>query len=331
MGRTAQQFQHWVPQFYLRRFAATGNQIFVFDKLRLKSYSAPVERVGGSRGFYEIPAHLLKADVPKDLPSMEDALSKSEARHADTLRQTLDAIEARTKLDEDLRADMALRIVLQHIRTPEYRIRHQQFIEAEGQAVVDLLVRANGLAGRCHFRYKEEHAPLDQALAHGDVDDIARLTKALLHHVWLIGEAAAEPLYTSDNPVLLIANGPEAVSGGGRGFAAFGAEVVYPLSAKYALILLEREYWKDLVPAYGTVSKMPLEQIRRLNEHQVRRSTQYVFSSADEWTVALQICTASPEVCDPNRPRWRVTTKLTDPAQATRKRPPRGYFGIEAI
>src|SRR5579885_3315540 len=54
----AKKKQHYVPQFYLRKFADKFGGLFVFDKARHKSFKSNVRDVGNEKYFYKLPSEL---------------------------------------------------------------------------------------------------------------------------------------------------------------------------------------------------------------------------------------------------------------------------------
>jgi Protein of unknown function (DUF4238) len=47
--------QHFVPQFYLRRFADSNEHLFVYDKRTDKSFPNNVKNIAHESYFYDIP------------------------------------------------------------------------------------------------------------------------------------------------------------------------------------------------------------------------------------------------------------------------------------
>jgi hypothetical protein len=59
------QRQHYVPQFYLKRFAFDGKHVYTYDKLNGKCFPAATENIAVEKGFYDLPEELL--EKPTDL------------------------------------------------------------------------------------------------------------------------------------------------------------------------------------------------------------------------------------------------------------------------
>ena len=55
--------QHYVPRFYLKRFAQANDQIFVYDKFSKKSFGPThITNVASEKNFYDVA---FKDDVDK--------------------------------------------------------------------------------------------------------------------------------------------------------------------------------------------------------------------------------------------------------------------------
>jgi hypothetical protein len=63
--------QHYVPQFYLKRFADARKRIYVFDKLTKRSFLASVTDIANERYFYDFPTN--GQDKNQDFPADVDA------------------------------------------------------------------------------------------------------------------------------------------------------------------------------------------------------------------------------------------------------------------
>ena len=73
--------QHYVPQFYLKRFSTDGHSVFVFDKFTQKVFRTNIANVASGRYFYDFyadTAHELNIDA--QLAENARLMSKSSAR-----------------------------------------------------------------------------------------------------------------------------------------------------------------------------------------------------------------------------------------------------------
>src|SRR5437879_4701876 len=79
---------HYVPQFYLRRFAQDGRTVFVFDKGSRNVFRANIANVANENGFYDLPP-----TVGGDHQRVEKTLSNLEGQTAAALTELLAEVE----------------------------------------------------------------------------------------------------------------------------------------------------------------------------------------------------------------------------------------------
>lgn len=85
-----------------------------------------------------------------------------------------------------------------------------------------------------------------------------------------------------------------------------GIEFAFPLDNKHILLILERNFFKDLRKYDAQAMPMTVDQVRKYNSLQVRRSCHRVFCINDDFELARELCAAEPAICDPNRPRVKA-------------------------
>jgi hypothetical protein len=175
-----------------------------------------------------------------------------------------------------------------------------------GQTVVDDLVKLN-FPGQEDltptFVLGEKTLPALHAQQMLDPDMIWKMGRSLERHLLIIGiNNTNNHFYTSDHPVVRNPNCRDNV----RPFVGFndpGVEFAFPLDNKHILLILERNFFKDLRKYDAHAMPMTADQVRKYNRLQVRRSCQRVFCINDDFGLARDQCAAEPAICDPNRPR----------------------------
>jgi hypothetical protein len=75
----APKLHHYVPQFYLRRFADVNGWLWTWDKSRDVTFAANPERVAARKNFYRIQE---LADAGQDPHTMERQLAHLEGQTA---------------------------------------------------------------------------------------------------------------------------------------------------------------------------------------------------------------------------------------------------------
>lgn len=166
--------QHYVPQFYLKRWAneKSDSQIYVYDKERKKSFSSSIQSVASSNYFYDFPdvtKEQMDEIVKKIKEEIEDESEKAKALEylqTQLIEKTFSQIEAINsgviegiiKRVEDVSAlpqeyfvkhkfikvedivELSLFIALQYTRTTETRIVFEQFTEQFAKHIADMMI-----------------------------------------------------------------------------------------------------------------------------------------------------------------------------------------------
>ena len=179
---------HWVPQFYLRRFADPDGRIWAWDRRRDLIFPAGSKQIAGERHFYRMPE---LAKLGSDPLTMEKQLADLESNAAAITHKWLGCVRDmnpgdRMEIPVEDRETMALFIALQFYRTKDVRELLAAFDEAGGfiTSPTEDGVRRNHMA-----------ALWTEDFYRSLVDRIER-------GAWVFGHnGTATPFMTSDNPV----------------------------------------------------------------------------------------------------------------------------------
>lgn len=274
--------QHYVPQTYLRRFANTANQIWVFDKAKSNAFQTSVRNVAAERRFYD--SEEVK-EITGDNQFIENHLINSEG-HYQTVSNTLINVLNAGKFEKLKLRDrlfLSTYMILQMLRTKETRILHQHIEEAidtvQGKAVRDA-----GLEPPLHTEFLDGRNPkslarnlqLHSLLNNGQIQGMA----SILHrHIWVILEAFGdEEFITSDHPFVKRAH----ITGTWRsmsGIASEGIEILFPLSPKYIITLVDRNHFAKMESFDGKRMLLGyLENMLYYNQFQIKQSNRFIFS-----------------------------------------------------
>lgn len=103
--------QHYVPQFYLKRFTCDGKRLFVFDKIKGEARGPmSIEKVAQERYFYDIPIETLPPGADPQLE--EKALAELESMFSQAVKSVFNVIEGKgASLQE--RMNMSLFVTFQ--------------------------------------------------------------------------------------------------------------------------------------------------------------------------------------------------------------------------
>lgn len=312
--------QHYVPQFYLERFTTNGEKLFVYDKPFRKVYPANKKDVAQERYFYDIPPEAFNISIPGlnfDPQLEEKALQALEGKFAQAIDELLNVTDNKGSY-QDLRINTALGVAMQLIRTRKYRNYLIEIMTKGQQAILDakLKVERPDLAEvlRAEVKYDKDMAAILHAKSMWNVDLITGIANTFYHHLWFLGENdTPQPLYTSDNPVIVLChkeNKPEltateypvdgievVLESHIPGLGSEGLEILLPLTPKHILIFLERKFFHHLEKSDGTRIQLRPEEVKRYNSLQVIESHRQIYCPDTSFALAEKICKEHPEVC----------------------------------
>ncbi len=271
----APKLHHYVPRFYLARFADDHGLFWCWDKGSRKTFQGNPSGVAAETHFYRIPEFIGTATDPLVL---EKDLANLEARAAEITRDwaaRLDALIPLQRLDlyPDERTDLSRFIAVQFLRTAEQREILSLYALEKGhyQSGISAEERINLHA---HMLYSG-----------GLVESISdRLEKS----IWIFARnLSSVPFWTSDNPVAF-KTGDNRMWLKGPGIMSEGSYAVFPLSPAYILYIKEPIYWNRTKKFDCCLS--PVDMISEMVEHenagQVFMATRFVISPRNDFRFA---------------------------------------------
>lgn len=308
--------QHYVPQFYLRKFVCSSDRLHVFDKFSKRSFQTNVKNIASETGFYDFHPDIqnefrekaaqgklrekdaLLLEKSLDPQMIEHELAEREAKFSPLFDEILYAVERKKPITEKQRWYLAEFIVLQILRTPEYR---RTFIETE-EGLIRALLRFYPDSDNIFVEYDERRASLDHAALMFNPELQLALTKTLVDHTWLIGEnITTDHFYTSDFPVVKRTHLPHPLYG--VGYGSLGVQVAFPLNPKYILVMYEKIAFSHVRHLDLSTTPLKAENVMYYNSLQVFQSYRHVFCSHGEFLLAADISNAHPHVSVPERER----------------------------
>jgi len=304
--------QHYVPQFYLKRFSCNGESVFVYDKLERKTYEANIRSVAQERYFYNVAEEFVTDEMKAKgytHQSVEDAFAKIE----DEFKQALDNFLKKPKFalqNYETRFEIAQFMAIQILRTKETR---DFIIEAETkirqQHLNTYLRRKHPDIPEDHYpevKLKPEHASLLHTQYALDIDALERIGKELCKLIWMVADnRTPKLLYTSDQPVVkrLMAN---VLGGPDKKF--YGMRMFYPITPTKGILIFDREYYNALEQFDGGVYVLRESEIATFNREQVIQSNRQVYSLDGDFTIAEETCDLLPEICSPTMEKATIDT-----------------------
>ena len=317
--------QHFVPQCYLKNFAAQGKKIFVFDKINSKSYSANIKDISQESYFNDFPDAFLPEELRDQEKSqvIEDELSKVETRFGEFLKLIISVLEKIEKnnlfdslgvLDQAAKKNFSAFLTLQFARTKKAREQNRSILQD-----LDALIKKWNQVLPNHDNIPKWDFPKPAGGAYSikleygedllkvgiEEDSIAQhliwisdiivqvhdseIYKTLSNHIWLFGiNSTSIPLWTSDNPIVI--NNPIVIKKHedlGIGLASKGVQVVYPISPKYLLIMFEPSFWSELKHLDGMSAILSENYVKLYNQLQLTQCYRQTYSNENNFE---QLC-----------------------------------------
>lgn len=260
---------HFVPRFYLDRFAGPSGRFWVWDRVRDAVFAGSAASVAAGTQFYrheELEAH------GQDALTMEKQLSQLEGDVAAITGRWLLQISTAAVGDQVgdpamERDTVSLFLALQYLRT------------ADSRDILGAIAADGGL----------ELSSADLRAAHlellWDEKTVDSLTTRISGMTWMYARnRSVRPLITSDNPVLFR-------TGDNRkwvklGVMSEGTYLNYPLSPSVTLYAYPREgKWSSVQKFDGQVSPVELDDAMVLgdNQGQVFMSGRQVYSPINDF------------------------------------------------
>ena len=234
---------HYVPQFYLERFADPQGKLGAFDRQAGKVITTSAKNVAVERDFNRLPDD-------SNLPPMmlDDLYTSQEPEAAVAIRETVSG----GRVDPSKRETLALHLVLQERRTRAQRntLRAMSEFVFSAQAQVGLTERLtqNSFATPEERQQAEQTlqgladgelvvAPDEQALAGMVLSGLEEAVNSLLSGwKWIVVLLPRPMLITSDSPICMLGEPEPGSPATGVGWET-ALEIWFPLDPRHALVL----------------------------------------------------------------------------------------------
>lgn len=228
---------HYVPQFYLKKWAVEGVVQPVLVDGPAVPPAQPPKAVAKSTNFYSLPPVNSPMDAP--LRWIETHLSRIEDETAHKLAQ-LETCALGVVTDENLKRDLAVFLGIQLSRTPSSREYTLCLIKGPLAAKREFYRRAAPHVTDADFEAMVARTETDTKrealnLMFADVRNTS--AGSLFRREWAVYETTG-PIISCDDPVVLVAGGgaPRAMSLG----VTFSSVVFYPLGPNRLLVMFAR-------------------------------------------------------------------------------------------
>lgn len=229
--------------------------------------------------------------------------------------------------------ELSFFIALQYCRTDEMRIMNEQFSELLVKQIADNLLMntdrlkndsklidsvgldtVNGIIESVNngvLTSESYTVKVDEnytKINHLDsmFEQAEHISSILVQYKWMICiNNTSIPFFTSDNPVLKKANLNNPFYS--NGFASKGIEIFYPISPKYAILIMEPSYYKEVAPDLFdyTIWDLKKENVIHYNDLLVQHATSQVYSHTCNFELVEKRIKNTPEVSNKARKRIR--------------------------
>jgi hypothetical protein len=309
--------QHYVPQFLLKQFSSGKKpQVWVYDKATGNKFKSHIKNVASEQGFYDFKFKGNELTIEPSLSNIES--------HASKIIKNIVRKNSISDLSDEERLFLSHFFALQFVRTKQYRQLFRDLSETLGET---LKTRGEDIS------QIQDYVEVDDKTLklHGirSVLESNEYAPYFLDKSWVLFQTTkSQPLYISDNPVTLqnmIDHGPY----GNIGLAVRGIEIYFPLSKtlalgmfcpsyeeefkktyeKYELIMRvdpelgsrsikDGTYIKQIMKGFEKKETVPYkaESVVNHNSLQVFFSTRFVFSSTDDFSLAIKMIQNNPKL-----------------------------------
>jgi hypothetical protein len=279
-------FQHYVPRFYLARFADENGFIWVLDKFTGSKFKIAPENIAAENNFYDVPDLKNIGSDPRHIESQFSDLESEVSKITASWFQQFENAKA-LEIPKVNREIVSLFIVLQLLRTAEARTQITQFsrLAQPDKPIHDV----NNLHAQLLWNDKL----------------INRMAKKVGDCNWIFAHNLTEAqFFTSDHPVLVKSAENKEWLLSPRIFDD-GMSIVFPLSPTW-ILYCDSAHQDKLAKFNNSISPVTFTQhmANHENSGQVGMSRRFVFSQKPDFEFAKMFCDLHPEIKNPERERF---------------------------
>jgi hypothetical protein len=261
---------HYVPQFYLKRFADEKGRLWIWDKTKDVSFHTRPASVAAEKHFYRM---LDLAEAGHDPLTMEKQFSDLEGEVSAVTDQWLNWFKdlrpgKKIRLSKANREIVSLYVALQYLRTADTRDILCALSEAK--------IGGENLSSEERTRF---HTTLlwNEEIVHS-------IAGRIKNSIWVFGRNGTDtPFLTSDNPVAF--KTPDNRQWLKVGILSRGMYVVFPLSPMIVMYCYERKYWAKLAKFDACISPVNFNKgmVDHENSGQVFMASRFVISPTNDF------------------------------------------------
>jgi hypothetical protein len=308
--------QHYVPQLLLRNFADKNERLFVFDKLKERTFPTGIRNIASETAFYDFH------DETGEEHSYEYFMQRLEAQASAIIASILDRQSLRHLTNSD-RIKLSIFAAVQQLRVKGRRHR----IKSLNEGIRKELFRRGLDPGNVVPEIDDTEV---KRAALSEIGIAKETAKLFYNKAWILQQApTGKRFYISDNPIALH-NTVEVPGLGNLGLNCRGIEIYLPLNPEFCLMMLcgsiAKEFFDtlalvaaheplfgpcplDTAPARKVVDAIRTgdpdlilpENVDHENSLQVIFASRFVMSAADDFDLAKEMIRERPHLKQPPR------------------------------
>jgi predicted DNA-binding protein YlxM (UPF0122 family) len=274
--------QHYVPQFYLRKFASRktskDSYIYRFDKMTQQINESNVKDVAAERNFYDFLSD------SGEKTSIDSSFNEIESKAQVAIQAIIES--PKTSVLFNYKEILSVFFTLQKDRTGVFQDINSQLHDGINQKI-----------GTNDFLLSEITDNDKKESQAGYLTEISpKFIPDLLKMEWiLILNKTDELFWTSDHPIFA----HNSIFNGRIGFKSSGIELYIPINPRIAVIIYDSNIYNRINNEIIAES----QYVEFINSGQVINSRRFLFSSKNDFTLAQEMISANEILSNPNRPR----------------------------
>lgn len=290
MAKTPNTYQHVVPKCYLKHFANKDRSdfVYVYDKIRNKTYTQAIDSIGGMDDFYSIKS-ADDGSYDKHVIEKELLAKNLEKEYSDVLGKTIDAISNGVQISDELRNSLAVHLAIQFLRLKEVREKDEELLNEIMPKMIRLfkhglaIEKNNPQIADLEIDYKYDSTLYHYQSSFGNEDVVNTFAEQLALNYWNFYFSSSPVFYTSTFPIVVKAHVPN-VRPLCMGLTQYGAELSFPISSNIMLVIWDREYFQKKSETDGKIIMATDEDIRKYNWMRYFYASQ-VFSKTNDFSI----------------------------------------------
>lgn len=322
---------------------ASSNYFYDYPEFTEEQKKEFIEKVNNSKEITAPEKEQIIENIDKQI--IENALSQIETINSNVINSIITRLNNVQALpinyflhhkfitDEDI-IELSYFIALQFTRTEEMRIAQNDMTKWFAKITANNILQnidylekdeklVKEIGGKYEFnKFKEEvksgkfnsdsytieiDETYNKILHISSIFELAdSISKYLMHYKWIILINNTNiPFLTTDNPVAKKNNLENIYS---YGFASKGIEIYYPISPKYAILIWEPSYFKEIAPDLfnQTILKIKESNVIHNNDLLIQSATCQIYSNINDFTWVEKRVNDTPSIANKKRPR--ITT-----------------------